>query len=86
MWCLTTPSRPRAPSVASPMPRVSTPVTWDEVPDVHPNDFTVKTVPERYARIGDLDADIDDPVFAVARLHAWAERDERAGVKAPTAE
>jgi DNA ligase D len=66
-----------------PEARVSTPVTWAEVPDVHPNDFTVLTVPERFARIGDLHADIDDHVFDIAPLLEWADRDEREGAEAP---
>src|SRR4051812_15325614 len=61
-----------------PEARVSTPVTWNEVPDVHPNDFTVLTVPARFAEIGDLHQDIDDHVFDIAPLLEWAERDERA--------
>src|SRR6478609_5372336 len=63
--------------------RVSTPVTWAEVPDVHPNDFTIQTVPERFAKLGDLHADIDDHVFDIAPLLEWAERDERAGSETP---
>jgi bifunctional non-homologous end joining protein LigD len=44
-----------------PMPdaRVSTPLSWDEVPSVEPEAFTVATVPERFARIGDPHAGID---------------------------
>lgn len=66
-----------------PEARVSTPVAWDEVPDVHPNDFTVRTVPDRFAKLGDLHADIDDHVFDIAPLLEWAERDDRAGAEAP---
>lgn len=55
--------------------RVSTPITWDEVPDVDPRDFTLATVPERFARIGDLHAGIDDAVFDLAPLLEWADRD-----------
>ena len=40
--------------------RVSTPLTWDEVPDCEAADFTVATVPERVARLGDVGAGIDD--------------------------
>jgi len=40
--------------------RVSTPLHWAEVPDCHPEDFTVRTVPERYAEIGDPWRGIDD--------------------------
>ncbi len=37
---------------------VSTPVSWAELPDVYPTDFTIDTVPERFARVGDLWGDI----------------------------
>jgi bifunctional non-homologous end joining protein LigD len=33
---------------------VSTPVTWDELPDSHPSMFTIQTVPKRLQKIGDL--------------------------------
>ena len=62
--------------------RVSTPIRWDEIDDVDPRDFTIFSVPERYAEIGDLHADIDDHVFAFTPLLEWAERDEAEG-KAP---
>ncbi|KQO41966.1 MULTISPECIES: non-homologous end-joining DNA ligase [unclassified Aeromicrobium] len=55
--------------------RVSTPITWDEVPDVDPRDFTLETVPPRFARLGDLHAGIDDAVFDLAPLLEWADRD-----------
>jgi bifunctional non-homologous end joining protein LigD len=38
---------------AKPDARVSTPLTWDEVPGCHPEEFTLSTVPERYAALGD---------------------------------
>ena len=63
--------------------RVSTPIRWDEVDDADPRDFTIATVPERFARLGDLHADIDDHVFDIAPLLAWAARDEAAGQEAP---
>src|SRR6266446_6757662 len=43
----------------TPDARVSTPLSWDEVPSVEPAAFTVATVPERFARIGDPHAGID---------------------------
>ncbi len=36
---------------------VSAPLTWDELPEVAPEDFTVKTMPARFAEIGDPHAD-----------------------------
>jgi DNA ligase D len=62
---------------------VSTPVRWDEVDDVVPDDFTIATVPARYAEVGDLHADIDDHVFDIAPLLEWAERDEHDGAEVP---
>jgi DNA ligase D len=58
---------------------VSTPITWDEVETVEARDFTMATVPARFARLGDLHAGIDDAVFDIDALLQWAERDERAG-------
>lgn len=62
---------------------VSTPIRWDEIDDVEPQDFTIATVPERFAELGDLNADIDDHVFDITPLLEWAERDEREGKEAP---
>lgn len=59
--------------------RVSTPITWDEIADVNPADFTIATVPERFAQLGDLHAGIDQAVFAIDQLLEWADRDEREG-------
>ncbi len=56
---------------------VSTPVLWEELPDIAPSDFTVRTVPERFARIGDLQAQIDDVAFDMAPLVEMYERDVR---------
>jgi DNA primase len=64
---------------------VSTPITWEEIDDVEPRDFTIRTVPERFARLGDLHAGIDDAVFSLEPLLEWAERDEREGADDPGA-
>ncbi len=56
--------------------RVSTPVRWDEIDDVDPHDFTLETVPPRFAELGDLHAGIDDAVFDIAPLLEWADRDD----------
>ncbi|GAA1982356.1 non-homologous end-joining DNA ligase [Amycolatopsis minnesotensis] len=62
---------------------VSTPVAWDEIDDVQPRDFTIATVPKRFAELGDLHAGIDDAPFSLAPLLDWADRDDRAGVPDP---
>jgi DNA ligase D len=56
---------------------VSAPVTWQELPDVEMADFTIATMPERFARLGDVHAGIDDAVWDIEPLLNWAERDER---------
>jgi DNA ligase D len=62
---------------------VSTPIAWDEVDDVLPQDCTIATVPDRFARLGDLHAGIDDVAFSLETLLDWADRDERAGEVVP---
>ncbi len=66
-----------------PEARVSTPVAWDEVDDVEPDDCTIATVPKRYAVKGDLHEGIDDAVFDLSVLLEWADRDEREGADPP---
>jgi DNA ligase D len=56
---------------------VSTPIAWEEIDDVTPRDFTIATVPARFARLGDLHAGIDDAPYSLEQLLEWAERDER---------
>lgn len=58
---------------------VSTPIAWDEIDDAEAEDFTVVTVPARFAQRGDLHAGIDDAVFALDEVLEWADRDEHAG-------
>lgn len=48
--------------------RVSTPLTWDEVASARPEQFTVPTVLERFAAMGDPHAGIDDAVGTLDRL------------------
>jgi DNA ligase D-like protein (predicted polymerase) len=67
----------------NPRGTVSAPLAWDEVADAEPQDFTIATMPERYARLGDLHAGIDDAVFDFAALLEWADRDERDGQAVP---
>jgi DNA ligase D len=65
---------------ANPRATVSTPVTWDELPDVEPNDFDLRTVPPRFAAAGDPHAGIDDVAYDIAPLLEWVARDERDGL------
>ncbi|WP_446224906.1 non-homologous end-joining DNA ligase [Nocardia sp. IBHARD005] len=53
---------------------VSTPVRWTEIDDIAPRDFTIATVPARYAELGDLQADMDQAVFDIAPLLELADR------------
>jgi DNA ligase D len=56
---------------------VSAPVTWDELPDVETDDFTIATMPARFAALGDLHAGIDEAIWSIEPLLEWADRDER---------
>ena len=58
---------------------VSTPVTWDELPEVEPDDFDLRTVPARFAEKGDAHAGIDEVAYDITPLLEWSERDEKAG-------
>jgi DNA ligase D len=62
---------------------VSAPLRWDEIADADPRDFTIATMPTRFAEIGDLHADIDDHPYRLDELLEWAERDERDNKVAP---
>jgi DNA ligase D len=62
---------------------VSTPVRWDEIDDADPRDFTIATVPKRFAELGDLHEGIDEAVFDLRPLLDWADRDERDGAGDP---
>ena len=60
--------------------RVSTPLRWDEVRDCDPAEFTMFTVPERFARIGNPHAEMDAAAGSLEKLLELAERDEAAGL------
>jgi bifunctional non-homologous end joining protein LigD len=60
--------------------RVSTPLHWHEVPDCDPADFTIFTIPERFAKIGDPHAGIDSEPGSLERLLDLAAKDEAAGL------
>jgi DNA ligase D-like protein (predicted polymerase) len=60
--------------------RVSTPVEWDEVPDVDPAELRLDTVPARLAERGDPSAAIDDVHHSLESLLELADRDEAEGL------
>jgi len=60
--------------------RVSTPLHWHEVPDCDPADFTMFTVPKRFAEIGNPHADMDSAPGSLEKLLELAARDEAAGL------
>ena len=60
--------------------RVSAPLLWSEVPTAELADFTVKTMPDRYARLGDVGAGIDDAVGSLDGLLELSARDEATGL------
>ncbi|GAA2645769.1 non-homologous end-joining DNA ligase [Nonomuraea recticatena] len=53
--------------------RVSTPLTWDEVPGCRPEEFTIDTVPKRFAALGDPWEDMDLHAGSLAPLLELAE-------------
>jgi DNA ligase D-like protein (predicted polymerase) len=64
----------------TPDARVSTPIEWDEVPDVDPTELRLDTVPARLAERGDPSATIDDVHHSLDSLHELADRDEEEGL------
>lgn len=60
--------------------RVSAPLRWDEVTACEPGDFTVLTMPSRFAKLGDPHADMDQHVCSLQALLDLAARDEAEGL------
>jgi bifunctional non-homologous end joining protein LigD len=60
--------------------RVSTPLHWHEVPDCDPADFTVLTVPKRFAEFDDPHLGIDAAAGSLETLLELAAQDEAAGL------
>ncbi|MFF8690748.1 non-homologous end-joining DNA ligase [Streptomyces sp. NPDC015144] len=59
--------RPHAP--------VSAPLRWEEIDDAEPRDFDIRTMPGRYADVGDVHADMDEHAFRLDALLELADRD-----------
>jgi bifunctional non-homologous end joining protein LigD len=64
----------------TPDARVSAPLDWDEVASADPADFTLATMPQRFASLGDRHAGIDRAPGSLDQLLERSERDERAGL------
>ena len=60
--------------------RVSTPLTWAEVPSCDPAEYTIGTVPARFAAVGDPWAEMDEAAGSLDGLLELAARDEAAGL------
>src|ERR1700743_722216 len=59
--------------------RVSAPLHWDEVPGCDPAEFTLFTMPKRFAKIGDPHADMDAAAGSLEKLLELADQDQAAG-------
>jgi len=59
--------------------RVSAPLDWDEVPDAEPADFTLGTMPKRFAQVGDRHAAMDQHAGSLEPLLELSARQEREG-------
>jgi DNA ligase D len=65
---------------ARPGGQVSTPLTWDEVAELHPDELTLTTVPGRLEQLGDPWKDIDEDPQSLDPLLAMHERDRANGL------
>ena len=63
----------------TPDARVSTPLSWEEVPQVEPEAFTLATVPDRFARAGDPHASIDEEPGSLESLLELSARQKGEG-------
>ncbi len=64
----------------NPRATVSAPLRWDEVTEVHPDDFTVRTMPARFADVGDLYTALTPrgtARYSIQPLLDLADKDER---------
>ena len=64
----------------TPDARVSAPMTWEELAACDPHDFTLKTMPARFAGIGDRHAEIDAHPCSIEQLLELSDRHQREGL------
>lgn len=62
---------------ARPGATASTPLRWEELDDASPEDFDLRTVPARFAELGDLNAEMDDHAFRLEGLLELYEKQVR---------
>jgi DNA ligase D len=55
--------------------QVSTPVAWEQVDDIHPDELTLATVPSRVEKDGDPWEGLDESPQSIDPLLAWFQRD-----------
>ena len=60
--------------------RVSAPITWEELDECRPEDFTLRTMPDRFAAIGDRHAKIDEHPCSLEPLLELSARQEAEGL------
>jgi len=63
----------------TPDARVSAPLSWDEVAEADPEDFTLGTMPQRFAKIGDRHAEMDASAGSLEGLLELSARQETEG-------
>ncbi|MFJ9419904.1 non-homologous end-joining DNA ligase [Streptomyces sp. NPDC101227] len=61
---------------ARPRATVSTPLRWEELTDAAPEDFDLRTVPPRFAELGDVHADMGEHAFGLESVLELADRQE----------
>jgi bifunctional non-homologous end joining protein LigD len=64
----------------TPEARVSAPLTWDEVDSAEPGDFTIVSMPSRFAQLGDAHAEMDRHPCSLERVLELSARQEREGL------
>ena len=64
----------------TPDARVSAPLDWDELPAAELADFTLATMPERFRKVGDRHAGIDEAAGSLDKLLELSAQQERAGL------